>query len=233
MTTPPTAWLRASGSSPASSETWESATNSVPKPSPARTPSRSPADLGAPGRRRLAGHEPDRRERQRDPDPDDRPGPFPDHDADHHRHERRADAGHRRHHTHPARGQAAVEERRPEPVADPGEQRPGQVRAGGARVGRQRDHQGDQHAAELRGQGDRPGADPLRHPAAVEVRQPVRRGRQQREQHRHVTTTPAIQTNVASTPATSSMRMLSPTALSACLVDGQAAVAPRRRYSAR
>ena len=37
----------------------------------------------------------------------------------------------------------------------------------------------------------------------------------------------------ASTPAASSIRMLTPTARSACLVDGHAAAPPTRRYSAR
>ncbi len=220
------------GSSPASSETRERPRRGA-EAEPRKYAVQEPGRRRRPGRRRLAGHEPDRRERQRDAEPDDQPGPFPDQDARHHRHERRADAGDRRHHSHPAGGQAPVEERGAEPVAETRQQSPGQVGAGRACVGRECDRQGGQDAAALRDQGNRPGADPLRHPAAVEVGQPVRRRGQQRQQHRHVRTTPAIQTKVATTAAASSIRMLSPTALSECLVDGQAAFAPRRRYSAR
>ena len=91
--------------------------------------------------------------------------------------------------------EAPVEERRPEPVAEPGQQRPGQVGAGRASPpAEQGDRQGASDAAALRDQGDRPGADPLRDHAAVEVAKPVRRRGQQRQQHRHVGTTPAIQT---------------------------------------
>ena len=215
IATPATAWLSASGSSPASSETRDSATKSVPNPSPASTPSMSPAEPAAtdvrPGSRetnQIAGNAtamPTQTtsaraapraaaRRPRGPGPPRSPRRAPPRPS-----------GPRR-----ARGRGT-------PCRGRCRARPAAPTPGPRRTGRpptdERDHQRHQRAAGLRSERHRPGADPLGEPAAVEVRQPVRRGRQQREQqHRHVATTPATQTNVAATPAASSMRMLSPTA---------------------
>ena len=139
-----------------------------------------------------------------------------------------------RDHAHPSGGQPAVEERRTEAVADAGDAGPSarSVDGGGAAVD-ERDDQHQHRPAELGDQGHRPGAAAPGEEAAVEVAQAVRRRREQRQQDAHVATTPAIQTQVAASAATSSITMLSPTALSECTVDGQASAAPTRRSSAR
>ena len=71
-------------------------------------------------------------------------------------HDRRADAGDRRHHAHPPRGEPAVEERGAEPVAQPGQQRPGQVRARRARRRPRARPPASPATAGQRGERDRP-----------------------------------------------------------------------------
>ena len=168
-----------------------------------------------------------------DADPDQQLGALAGGDADDDRDEHRADARHRGHDPHPARGEPAVEERRTEPVADAAEDRPGEVGAGGGAAREEDDHQHRRRTAELGDQRDRPGAAAAREHAAVEVAQAVRRRREQREQDAHVATTPATQTRVASSAAPSSITMLRPTACSECTVEGQASAEPTRSSSAR
>ena len=55
----------------------------------------------------------------------------------------------------------------------------------------------DTNAAELGQQRDRPRPAALGEDAAVEVTEPVRRGREQREEHAHVASTPTTQASVA------------------------------------
>lgn len=118
--------------------------------------------------------------------PDEQGRPLAGEQADHDRHEHRADTRDRGDHAHPPRGQPAVEERRTEAVAYPGHDAPGEVGAGGGTVGEEGEHQDQRSPAELGDEGHGPGTRALGRDAADEVGEPVRRGRDQREQDRHV-----------------------------------------------
>ena len=147
--------------------------------------------------------------------------------------ERRTDGGDRRHDAHPAGGQAAVEEGAADAGADPGERTPREVGAGRGPVGEQREHDGAGEGGGHAGERDRPRRRTTRGEAADEVREPVGHRCHEREQDRHqVTTTPITQVATARKAATSSMRIETPTARSAALVDGQAPAAPTRARSA-
>ena len=139
---------------------------------------------------RLAGDQPDRREGQQDAEPDQPPGALAGQGADQDRHHHGADPGDRCDHAHPSRRQAAVEEGGAEAVGDATGDRPAEVGCGGGAAGERDDDEHHRRTPELGDQRDRPGAAAPREQPAVEVAEAVRRRREQRQQHRHVTTTP-------------------------------------------
>ena len=90
--------------------------------------------------------------------------------------------------------------------------------------------------AEAGGEGDRPDRRTTGGDAADEVREAVGERGPEREENGHqaqVATTPATQAAAAQSVASSSIRMDSPTAFSACTVAGQAWFTPTRFSSAR
>lgn len=176
--------------------------------------------------------QPDRGQGQQEAEPHGGAWALSGQQADEHGDRHGTHSGDGRDDAHPARGEAAVEERRAEPVAESGRQGPGEVDAAGGAAVDQGDQQHEDGPAELREQGDGPGAAPLGEDPAAEVAEAVRRRREQRQHHGHVASTPATHARVATTPAASSIRMLSPTARRACFVEGQARCAPSRRCSA-
>ena len=183
---------------------------------------------------RLARDQPDCGDGEQDPEPDQQCGPLaerhPDNDGD----DGRADAADGGHHAHPSGREAPVEERRPEAVADPGGSTPPCVGRRGVAVEDEPRGQHQQGTGQQGHQCHTPCTGALARQAAAEVREAVRQRREQAEDDGHqVVATPTSHTMAAIMPAASSMRMLTPTARSASLVEGHAAALPTRRSSAR
>ncbi len=182
----------------------------------------------------LTRHQPDAREGGADTEPDEDVGAFTGGEADDRGKDGGADGRDGGDHAHPAAGEAAVEEGAAGAAAKARDRAPGQITARGVAGDDDGQHQAPEQGSDAGEERDRPRRRTTGRKPADEVREAVGDCRDQGKNNAHqVAMTPTVQVTVASNAAASSIRMLIPTALSACFVDGHACSAPTRLRSAR